>query len=187
MDRRKALTTLGLSYLTLPYLVGCKNGEEDKASGKEQSADDGLVEFLFVQEAEDVRFEGDRMTLVNPNPKTLFFADRPDDIAGYLSFNQFIKLVTEGPDNFKEDPPNATLVVMGGEEFVNVVLKLSEKPRLEGTNLVFPSIQLIQGEAPAKGGKVALFIDTVGHPASPGSIAGVHRRDKRRKKRRVTH
>ena len=68
-----------------------------------------------------------------------------------------------------------------------VVLKLSSKPVLKGADLVFPSVEFIQGEALAHGGKVALFIDTIGHPLSPGSIAGVHRRHRRRRRRRVTH
>jgi len=187
MDRRKALMTLGISSLTLPHLISCGKDDQADIPKKEQAADDGLVELLFVQEAENVQFEDDGMTMVNVNPKTLFFTDRPDEIAGYLSFKQFIDLVTEGPDNFEEDPPNATLVIMEGEEFVNVVLKLSEKPRLEGTNLVFPLVEFIQGEAPNKGGKAALFIDTLGHPLTPLSIAGVHRRHRRRMRRRVIH
>ena len=187
MDRRKALMTLGISSLTLPHLISCSKDEQADIPDKEQAADDGLVELLFVQEAQNVKFEDNQMTLIDVDPKTLYFADRPDEIAGYLSYKQFIDMVTEGPDNFEEDPPNATLVVMEGEDFVNVVVKLSEKPRLEGTNLVFPSIELIQGEVPAQGGKVALFIDTLGHPLSPGSIAGVHRRHRRRRRRRITH
>jgi hypothetical protein len=177
MDRRKALMTLGISSLTLPHLISCGKDEQADIPKKEQAEDDRLVELLFVQEAQNVKFEDNQMTLIDVDPKTLYFADRPDEIAGYLTYKQFIDMVTEGPDNFKEDPPNATLVIMENEKFVNVVLKLSEKPRLEGKNLVFPLVEFIQGEVPAKGGKVALFIDTVGHPASPGSVAGVHRRN----------
>ena len=180
MDRRKALMTLGISSLTLPHLISCGKDEQAEIPKKEQAGDDRLVELLFVQEAQNVLFEGNQMTLVDVSPKTLFFADRPYEMAGYYSFDQFMNVVTKGPDSFEENPPNATLVVLEGEEFVNVVVKLSKKPHLEGTNLVFPLVEFIQGEAPIKGGKVALFIDTVGHPASPTSAAGAHRRKDRR-------
>ena len=187
MDRRKALITLGISSLTIPQLISCKEEEHEEIHVEGDENDDGLVKLLFVQEAQMVQFQDNQMTLIDVDPKTLYFADRPDEIAGYLSYKQFIDMVTKGPDNFKEDPPNATLVIMENEKFVNVVLKLSEKPRLEGKNLVFPLVEFIQGEVPAKGGKVALFIDTLGRPLTPLSIAGVHRRHRRRMRRRVIH
>lgn len=123
------------------------------------------------------------MILLNVSPKTLFFTDRPQEMAGYLSYEKFMEMVTEGPDNFVEDPPNATMVTHDDKGFRNVVVKLAGKPHLEGTNLTFPSVEVIDGDPPAEGGAVALFIDTVGRPASPGSVAGTHRRHKRREKR----
>ena len=187
MDRRKALTMLGLSSLVLPQLVSCAKDEQSEIVNKEEPQDDGMVDFLFVLEAQNVKFEGNQMTLIDVSTKTLFFTDRPDEIAGYYSFNQFMDVVTKGPDSFEEDPPNATLVLWKGNESVNVVLKLSSKPVLKGANLVFPSVEFIMGEELAHGGKAALFIDTLGHPLSPGSIAGVHRRHRRRRRRRITH
>ena len=91
--------------------------------------------------------------------------------------------VSSGPDSFAENPPNATLVSLLGDEFATLVLVLAERPQFEDGNLIFPSVQIIEGRAPASGGPSALFIDTVGHPASPGSVAGVHRRHRRREKR----
>ena len=183
MDRRRALATIGLSSLAIPLLASCESDEDIETTGAGDVNGDGLVDLLFVQEATGVRFDGDRMTMVGLNPRTLFFADRPDEMAGYLTYAEFIKLVTEGPDSFEEDPPNATLVVLEGDAPVNVVVKLAKKPSLEGSNLVFDAVEIIQGEPPAEGGTVALFIDTVGHPASPGSVAGVHRRKRRRHRR----
>ena len=186
MDRRRVLSIIGLSSLTVPFLARCskeKEPQQGSSQKPEEAEKDELVDLLFVQEAEGVRFEGDGMTLVNVNPQTLFFSDRPEEIAGYLSFSQFIKLVSEGPDNFKEDPPNATIVIMEGEDLVNVVLSLPEKPYLKDKDLVFPSVSIIQGDPPAAGGATALFIDVIGRPLSPLSIAGVHRRHRRRRRR----
>ena len=115
------------------------------------------------------------MTLVGATPRTLFFTDRPKRMAGYLSFDEVMDEVSAGPDSFADDPPNATLVSLQGDEFVDVVLVLTEAPTLEGDNLAF-SVQVTQGTPPTSSGPAALFIDTVGRPLSPVSVAGGHRR-----------
>lgn len=186
MNRRHALTTIGLSTIAGSLLASCDRTDDQELSDNivpEQSADDGLVELLFVQLAEDVRFEGEAMTLVNVEPLTLFFSDRPDDIAGYLNYSEFIAMVGTGPDSFADDPPNATLISFG-DEVGEVVLELSAKPELADNDLLFPSVKVIGGELPASGGEAALFIDTIGRPMSPGSVAGVHRRHRRRRRNR---
>jgi hypothetical protein len=71
-------------------------------------------------------------------------------------------------------------VSLEGDEFVDVVLVLVEKPRHENGVLVYPKVRVIGGDPPATGGAAALFIDTIGRPMSPGSVAGVHRRHRRR-------
>jgi hypothetical protein len=151
----------------------------------EQPADDGLVELLFVQEAGGVRFADGKLTLTDLNPRTLYFADRPDDSAGFLSYKEYVDLVYSGPDNFEEEPPNATLMTIDGDSMVETVLELSAKPVMEGDDMVFASVKLLLGEPPAEGVRAVLFIDTVGRPLSPGSVAGVHRRHRRRRRRRV--
>ena len=188
MNRRHALTTLGLSTLAGSLLASCDRTDDQDVlenAVPEQSADDGLVELLFVQLAEDVRFESEAMTLVNVEPLTLFFSDRPDDIAGYLNYSEFIDMVGTGPDSFADDPPNATLIIFGEDEVGEVVLELSAKPELAGDDLTFPVVKVIGGEMPAAGGESALFIDTIGRPMSPGSVAGVHRRHRRRRRRKA--
>jgi len=147
----------------------------------EPEEDDGLVELLFVQKSKGMRFENGGLTLVDVDPETLFFSDRPQDIAGYLSYEELVKLVGEGPDNFNEDPPNATLIVFGGDDLAEVVVELSEKPHVDGNNLIFPAVKIIAGTPPRAGGETALFIDTIGRPLSPVSVAGVHRRHRRRR------
>ena len=185
MNRRHALTTLGLSSVA-GFLASCSRGGNQQTADSvdpESSADDGLVELLFVQNSARMSFDGDALTLIDVDPQTLFFSDRPDDIAGFLAFDELIKMVGEGPDSFVDNPPNATLVVFGGDRLAQAVMELSEKPRLEGRNLIFPSVTLIEGVPPSSGGASALFIDTIGRPLSPVSVAGVHRRHRRRARR----
>jgi hypothetical protein len=152
----------------------------------EPSADDGIVELLFVQEAAGAELRENSLILKNVRPLTLFFADRPEDIAGYLTYQEYVDLVYKGPDNFEEDPPNATLMILDGDALIPVVLELSSKPQMVDGDMVYSSVNIINGEPPAAGKTAVLFIDTVGRPLSPVSIAGVHRRHRRRRRRRIT-
>jgi hypothetical protein len=195
MNRRDALTTIGLSSLAGTLLASCgRESESQSTQGgmtdntvPEKPADDGLVELLFVQEAGGIHFADGRLTLTDLNPRTLFFADRPDDVAGFLTYREYVDLVYSGPDNFEEEPPNATLLTIDGETMIETVLELSAKPVMDGEDMVFASVKLILGEPPVEGVRAVLFIDTVGRPMSPTSVAGVHRRHRRRRVARVTN
>jgi hypothetical protein len=182
MDRRSALATIGISSLAgaLVSRVGWADDEEEMVddSGEE------MVQLLFVQESKGFRSDGTSMTLVDVDPKTLWFSNRPQEMAGFLSFDEFVDLVATGPDNFEEDPPNATLIILGGDKMTEVVMAVPVKPTMLNGNLVFPNVEVIQGELPAEGGASAFFIDVIGRPMSPGSVAGVHRRTRRRAVRR---
>jgi len=76
-------------------------------------------------------------------------------------------------------------VSLEGDEFVDVVLELVDEPVLTDGNLAF-NVSIIEGLPPDAVGRSALFIDTIGRPMSPGSVAGVHRRHRRREVRRHT-
>ncbi len=191
MNRRDAITTIGLSSLAGTLLTSCGQESESESAQSgltdemvpEQPADDGLVELLFVQEAGGVRFADGKLTLTDLNPQTLYFADRPDDVAGFLGYREYVELVYTGPDNFEEEPPNATLLTIDGDRMIQTVLELSAKPVMEGDDMMFSAVKLILGEPPAEGVRAVLFIDTVGRPMSPTSVAGVHRRHRRRRAR----
>lgn len=189
MDRRKALTTIGVTSLAGAMLASCGREPEpaDEADMVPEPSDDddGLVELLFVQEAGSAILADGTLTLSDVKPNTLFFADRPEDIAGYLNYQDYVDMVYEGPDNFEEEPPNATLMILDGDDMIPAVLELSSKPRMVGDDMVYDSVRVIEGEAPTGGKTAVLFIDTIGRPMSPGSVAGVHRRHRRRRRRRI--
>jgi len=144
-----------------------------------ETGDQEKAELLFVAESQGVTADGGTMIMTGVEPQVLFFTDRPDRLAGYLTIDEFLSAVSEGPDSFADDPPNATLASLEGDEFVDVVLELTQRPRYEDDNLIF-KVDVIQGELPPTGGLSALFIDTIGRPLSPGSVAGAHRRHHRR-------
>jgi hypothetical protein len=63
----------------------------------------------------------------------------------------------------------------------DVVVELTE-PVLVGHELSY-TVTILDGEMPAEGGPSALFIDIIGRPLSPVSVAGMHRRDRRQDRR----
>jgi hypothetical protein len=50
---------------------------------------------------------------------------------------------------------------------------------LQGDNLIY-TVKVVQGDVPAKGADVSVFIDIIGMPLTPLSYAGVARRSYRR-------
>ena len=87
----------------------------------------------------------------------------------------------KGQDNFAADPPNATWSILTGPEPQEIVVL--KNPRLQKNNLIY-DVEVLDGKKTAMGGASSLFIDTIGRPMSPGSVAGVHRRERRRTVRR---
>lgn len=163
------LTTLLVFALALPV-----HAEED------------TCDMLFVQDATAMSFDGKRLTLKGANPNIIFFCDRPVRTAGHMTRDAFMKLVSEGEDSFAENPPNAAISIFGADNSVTqVVATLIKRPVVSGGDMVFP-VKVLEGSLPSAGGAVVMFIDPIGRPLSPGSVAGVHRRHRRRAVRHVT-
>lgn len=137
-------------------------------------------EALFVQSARGVTSGDGALTLHGLAPSTLMFSDRPERIVGHLTTAQFIDGWDHGENSFLVDPPNAVLSFLaeGDEMPEDVVMTLSE-PRQEGDDLTY-SIAILDGAMPATTGPCSLFIDPIGRPLSPMSVAGVRRRGRRR-------
>jgi hypothetical protein len=56
-------------------------------------------------------------------------------------------------------------------------------PVASGSSLRY-SAEVLDGEVPATSGAVTLFIDPLGRPLSPVSLAGMNRRNRRQDRRR---
>jgi hypothetical protein len=148
-------------------------------------AEDDACDMLFVQDAKAMTFDGSRLTLKEANPNIIFFCDRPVRTAGHMNRDAFMKLVTEGENSFADNPPNAAVSIVSAKgEVTEVVVTLSKRPQLSGNDMVFP-IKVLEGELPNAGETVIMFIDPIGRPMSPTSVAGVHRRHRRRAVRHV--
>jgi hypothetical protein len=140
------------------------------------------IEALFVQTAHDVSYDDGKLTLHTVAPTTLFFSDRPDRVTGHITSQEFVDSWDKGDDSFASNPPNAVLSIFHPDGVSDIVVELMN-PSLTGGQLTY-GVEILDGEMPASGGPSALFIDTIGRPASPVSAAGMHRRDRRRDRRR---
>jgi hypothetical protein len=140
------------------------------------------IEALFVQTAHAMSYENGKLTLHTVAPTTLFFSDRPDRVTGHVTSQEFVDTWDKGPDNFASNPPNAVLSVFHPDMVSDVVVELTY-PNLAGNELTY-TVDILDGEMPASGGPSALFIDVIGRPLSPVSVAGMHRREERRDRRR---
>jgi len=138
------------------------------------------IEALFVQSARGMTSSDGSVTFHGLTHSTLFFADRPQRIVGHLSSKKFVNQWGEGEDSFAEDPPNAVISFLENEDTPpeEVTVELSD-PQIDEDTLTYKII-VLDGKLPAKAGPCSLFIDPVGRPLSPMSVAGVRRRERRR-------
>jgi hypothetical protein len=153
-------------------VAGASTVREGRAEDAKQA------DFLFVQTARELSHDGEHLVLKGVSPVTLFFTDRPERIAGNMSTKKFVPFWSTGKDSFLSDPPNADISVVDGDKLIQTVVVLSE-PKLDGDTLTY-AIKIIQGDLPASGADVSVFIDVIGMPLTPVSYAGVARRSFRR-------
>lgn len=186
-----------LTFLTLAILAvaacspGASDGAPESAAATPQetaqSTPEEEIEWLFVQNAKGVVLEDHTLRLEGVSPTTVFFSDRPERQAGLGSTAQLITFWKDGggSDNFAENPPNATLSVVTAAAADDIVVELLN-PRFEGEDLLY-DVQVIAGGPSLTGGASSLFIDVIGMPLTPLSVAGVARRTTRRTVRRMRY
>jgi hypothetical protein len=183
-NSRRGFLKTGAVLAGAALLAGKLNPAEVSATEK-SNPETAEVQYLFVQNAQDVNIKDGKLSLIGISPTTIFFADRPKRIAGHMHTEDFIEdwQKDTGKESFHTDPPNGTLSVFGGDEVVDVVLTL-KNPRMTDGNLIY-DIAVLEEDNSIPSGPASLFIDPIGRPLSPGSIAGVRRRTRRRTRRRM--
>ncbi len=162
-------------------------GAQPAAAPSTDDGSDKNIEWLFVQNAQSVTLEDGLLTLRGITPTTLFFSDRPEKIAAHGLTSEFVTFWSTGggSDNFEKSPPNATLAIVSEDGAEDVVVTLTN-PRLDGDTLRY-DVTLIEGPANVEGGPCSLFVDVIGMPLTPVSVAGVGRRVTRRTVRRMAY
>ncbi len=138
------------------------------------------IEALFVQSAHGLTTSNGSVTFHGLAHATIFFSDRPQRVVGHLTSKKFVEQWGEGEDSFAEDPPNAVVSFLEDGDTVpeEVTMTISD-PQLDGDTLTY-TVDILDGMLPTRAGPCSLFIDPVGRPLSPVSVAGVRRRQRRR-------
>ena len=172
MKRRELLLGMGLAAVAAPLSMRSAQASESK------DASENIVNMLFVQSAHGAELSDGKLRLKNVSPSTIFFSDRPERITGHEPTEDFVSNWGEGDDSFKTNPPNATLSIVTGPEPQEIVLVL-KSPKLDKGDLLY-DVEVLDGSKKVTGGASSLFIDTLGRPMSPVSVAGVKRRERRR-------
>jgi hypothetical protein len=168
--RREILTAAALAW-PLSLAIKAAHATEGEEAG-------GTADFLFVQNARGIAYADGKLTLKGVNPATVMFSDRPDRIAGHMATARFVPFWSEGKDSFLRDPPNATLAFLEDEGMEDAVVVL-RNPALDGEDLSY-DVEILEGKIPARAGAGSLFIDIIGMPRTPVSLAGARRRTWRR-------
>ena len=139
------------------------------------------IEAMFVQVAREMATEGDTIRLFGLAPATLFFSDRPQRVVGHLTAKQFVDEWGRGDNSFAADPPNAVISFLeaNGKQPEDAIVVLKE-PRLDGDDISY-TVEVLEGSLPAQAESCSIFIDPFGRPLSPVSVAGMHRRARRRR------
>ncbi len=117
------MTTRRTLFVAAPALAATlAAGEPARAQNPPHSSK--TADFLFVQTAKGMAFDkvGGKLALEGVSPVTLFFADRPERIAGNMKTTTFVPFWSTGKDSFLSDPPNADLSILEGEQLRQVVL-----------------------------------------------------------------
>ena len=167
-SRRNFITAAALIASAAPLKTAL--AQTTKALAKE-------ADFLFVQNANSMTFDqtNGKLTLKGISPVTIFFTDRPERIAGNMPTRAFVPFWSDGRDSFSKDAPNANLSILEQDRAVADIVVTLRNPVLKGEDLAY-DVKILEGDMPAKGGPVSLFIDVIGMPLTPLSYAGVARR-----------
>jgi hypothetical protein len=134
---------------------------------------------LIVMNAHGASLQGQTLALTGVSTNSIVFADRPVRAAGHmLTAHVLEEWAADG--SFARDPPNATVSVLSrdGGSAQDAVVEL-RSPHLDGDKLTF-DVRVLEGGLAGSDGPASVFIDIIGLPWTPLSVAGVARRSARR-------
>ena len=106
---------------------------------------DSECDALFVQTAKKVEMTDATLTLSSVSPLVTFFCDRPVRHAGHVTNAEFLDAWDHGKDTFADDPPNAMISVLDGNDADDVVVELLEKPTVDGDRFTY-KISIVMGQ-----------------------------------------
>jgi len=135
-----------------------------------------MAPSLIVMNSRGASLEGTTLTLTGVSPNSIVFADRPVRSAGHALTAHLMREWTPVSGTFAKDPPNATVSVLSSDASgVSDAVVVLKDPKLAGDTLTF-SVEVLEGDLTGAEGPASVFIDIIGLPFTPLSVAGVARR-----------
>jgi hypothetical protein len=137
-----------------------------------------VMPALIVMNARGASLRGHALTLTCVSPNSIVFADRRVRAAGHQLTEHLQEEWSVG--SFATDAANATVSAMSrdGTSVHDAVVVLRD-PHLDGDRLTF-DVRVLDGELAGADGPASVFVDIIGLPFTPLSVAGVARRTARR-------
>jgi hypothetical protein len=153
-----------------------QTGPALKSIGVASNAKRDTVPSSIVMNSRGATLQGDTLTLIGISPNSIIFADRPVRSAGHALTAHLLEEWSPGSDSFAKDPQNATVSVFnkGASVVKDAVVELTS-PKMDGDNLNF-NVNVLEGDIAGADGPASVFIDIIGLPRTPLSVAGVGRR-----------
>jgi hypothetical protein len=180
LDRLARRSAMAAFLLWLPAMALAQTGPTPSPASGTASLKVKMVPSLIVMNARGASLGGQTLTLSGIAPNTITFADRPVRAAGHLLTEHVLEEWTNAEGSFAKDPPNAMVSVLSkdGASVRDAVVELRD-PHLQGDQLTF-DVRVLEGDLAGADGPASVFIDIIGLPFTPLSVAGVARRSARR-------
>ena len=115
------------------------------------------ADWLLVQTATSVSYDGKTLTLKGISPGTIMFAHRPQRMTANIATQAVVDEWNKGQRSFEKVPPNASLSMLVDGKEQNTVVELTN-PKLSGDTVTYDA-RLLYGEIPKVSGPGTLFID----------------------------
>jgi hypothetical protein len=147
-------------YATAIFVASHASGAAQTATSS--AAPDGTfamptADWLLVQMATSISYDGKVLTLKGVAPATIMFTDRPQRMTANAPTQAIVDDWGKGPNSFEMDPPNANLSVLKDGKEQSMIVELSN-PKLDGDTLTYAA-RLLDGDVPKSDGAGTLVID----------------------------
>ena len=147
------------SLFSTPQLAFAEDAISSPAQKTIGASKTGMVPSLAVLNSRSATLQGNKLTLNGVSANSIIFADRPVRAAGHVLTSEFIKQWDVGNNSFSQDPPNATISVLGSDgASVKDAVVVLKTPKLEGDQLTF-DVSVLEGDLANATGPTSLFID----------------------------
>ncbi len=170
---------LEVSLLTIAALSFTPSINAQEVTSQKATVPPQKVSLLFVQVAQSATLSANTLTLLNVDPKTLWFSDRPVRKAGVIETGAFIQKWKTGSNSFQQNNPNAALtdITLEAKNLVEITPKAIElsHPIYNSSkhSLTYQVKFLNKNMAPTSAKQfmdVSLFIDNNNGPDSNNSF-----------------